>query len=110
MKNVALLSGGAMFFVMPVLAQADYAGADALDTLQGILTGNIGLTIGLAILVLGLITLITGKASAGLVMIIGGALITLSPGIFNGVRTMVYGVVSQFANGNTTTVDSSVGY
>ena len=94
-----------------VYAQADYAGSNALDTFQGMLTGNIGLTIGLGIMVLGLFTIVVGgKTAPGLVMIIGGALLTMSPGIFNGVRSMLYGVVSQFADGSTTTVDSNPSY
>lgn len=91
-------------------AQAQYAGIDALTTLQDMLTGNIGLTLGLGIMVIGLLTIITGKAAAGLIMILGGALLTMSPGIFNGVRSMVYGVVAQFADGNTTSVDPTPSY
>lgn len=92
-------------------AQAEYAGADALSAFQDALTGNIGLTLGLAIVVIGLLTVVVGgKAGAGLLMILGGALLTLSPGIFNGVRNMVFGVVSQFADGNTTTVDPNPRY
>lgn len=91
-------------------AQASYAGGEALMTFQDMLTGNIGLTIGLGIMVIGLLTMVMGKAGAGLVMILGGALFTMSPGIFNGVRNALYGVVSQFADGNTTSVDRNPSY
>ena len=76
------------------------AGSAAKSTLENILTGNIGLLLGLGITVLGLWTWIIGqKTGAGIVMIIGGVLITLAPGLFNGVRSMASNVVDQFSDG-----------
>jgi uncharacterized membrane protein len=95
----------------PAFAQADQAGDAALSTLEDVVTGNIGLLIGLGIMITGLLTWIfSGKAAAGITMIIGGALFTMSPGIFNGVRNMIYGIVEQFGDGSATTVNTSSPY
>jgi len=87
-------------------SDASSSGAEAKATLEGILTGNIGLFLGLGITVLGLWTWIIGqKTGAGIIMIIGGVLLTLAPGLFNGVREMAGGVVNQFSgDGGTSEV------
>lgn len=100
---IALL---ALVAVDPVFAQADTAGAEAKETLENVITGNIGLLLGLGITILGLWTwIICQKTGAGIVMIIGGVLLTLAPGLFNGARSMVSGVVDQFSDGNMDTVE-----
>lgn len=97
----------ALMAAQPALAQnAGSAGATALSTLTDAVTGNLGLLLGLGITILGLWTWIIGqKTGAGIVMIIGGVLLTLAPGLFNGARKMVGGVVDQFSGGQTDTVD-----
>lgn len=86
---------------------ASQSGGVALSTLTGVVTGNIGLMLGLGITVLGLWTWIIGqKTGAGIVMILGGVLLTLAPGLFNGARNMAAGVVGQFG-GNTSTVSQN---
>ncbi len=81
-------------------AQAGEAGGNLLDTLTGLVTGNVGLFIGLAIVVLGLWTwIIKQETGAGITMIIGGVLITLAPGIFNGARGFVNNALSTFSGG-----------
>jgi hypothetical protein len=90
-------------------AQGDAAnaGTNLVNTLQGIITGQIGLFIGLAIVVLGLWTwIIKQETGAGITMIIGGVLITLAPGIFNGVQEFAAGVVGEFSGGDNDTVSS----
>lgn len=79
------------------------SGKDLLDTLQGAITGNIGLFIGLLIVILGLWTwIIKQETGAGITMIIGGVLITLAPGIFTGMRNMAGGVVRSFGGTDVT--------
>lgn len=88
---------------------ASTAGGDAVATLVGAITGNIGLLIGLAITVAGLWTWIIGqKTAAGLTMVIGGVLLTMAPGLFKGVRDVAVGVVGQFGDG-AYDVDSNQG-
>ncbi|MBI1308527.1 MAG: hypothetical protein GC129_01535 [Proteobacteria bacterium] len=80
------------------------AGNTILGTLQDSITGSIGFFIGLAITILGLWTwIVKQETGAGIVMIIGGVLITLVPGIFNGMHDLASGVLTQFG-GSTTTV------
>ncbi|PZP39337.1 MAG: hypothetical protein DI585_04470 [Pseudomonas fluorescens] len=92
-------------FADPAFAQAtgsaggaaSGAGSAATATLIGVITGNIGLLIGLGVTLLGLWTWIIGqKTGAGLTMIVGGVLITMAPGLFNGVRSMATGVMENF--------------
>ena len=88
-------------------AQADKAGAEALYTFEEIITGNIGMLAGLAILVIGLLTAtVGGSPKSGLLMMLGGVLLTFAPGIFNGVYEILYGVIDQFSGGNPQTVRS----
>lgn len=94
-------------FSNPALAQAADAGDNMLAALEQSLTGHIGFFIGLGITVLGLWTwIIKQETGAGITMIIGGVLITLVPGIFNGVHDVMEGVVDTFSgDGNVTTVN-----
>ncbi|MCA3244238.1 MAG: TrbC/VirB2 family protein [Alphaproteobacteria bacterium] len=95
------------FLADPALAQSGNvsgAGSNLLNTLQTAITGNLGLFIGLAIVVLGLWTwIIRQETGAGITMIIGGVVITLAPGLFNGVRTFMGEAISGFG-GNVNTV------
>ncbi len=101
------------FLADPALAQGGNvtnAGQGLLNTLQTAITGNIGLFIGLAIVILGLWTwIIKQETGAGITMIIGGVLITLAPGLFNGVRSFVGNAMQGFG-GNVRTVDPNVNF
>jgi hypothetical protein len=105
MAAMALMT---VVMVEPALAQtASSAGATAKSTLENAVTGNLGLILGLGITIAGLWTWIIGqKTAAGLTMVLGGVLLTLAPGLFNGARKMVGGVVDQFSGSNTETVDA----
>lgn len=82
---------------------ASTAGDSLKDTFLGVVTGNLGLVVGLAIAFLGLWTWIVGQeAFAGIIMIIGGILLTMLPGIFKGFRGFVTPVVNEFATGDDT--------
>ena len=111
MEKRNILFGLTAATLMLVMAQSGIAqdaagaGSTALGTLQEAITGNIGLILGLGITVMGLWTWIVGqKTGAGLTMVVGGVLITLAPGLFNGARTMMGGVINQFSGGNATAV------
>lgn len=99
---VALLAASA---IDPSFAQnsAGSAGANALQSLQDAVVGNIGFFIGLGVTLLGLWTwIIKQETGAGIVMIIGGVLITMTPSIFNGAQDFIGGVVNGFSGGNNT--------
>ncbi len=94
-------------FAQESTASSGQAGGNLLTTLQTVLTGNIGLFIGLFVVVLGLWTwVINQETGAGITMIIGGVLITLAPGIFNGVRDFSANIVGGFG-GNAFQVDTT---
>ena len=114
MKLQTIFAVAAALLLTVVLADASFAatatgaagaGNTALSTLTGAITGNIGLLIGLGLAVGGLWTWIVGQnTAAGLTMIAGGILLTLSPGIFNGMSRIVAPVVNTFSGSNTDTV------
>lgn len=81
----------------------NYSSTNYLETLQGMLNGNIGFAIGLLMVVAGIITVAVKKESgAGFLMIIGGALITLSPGVFNATRVFLADILSNVGGAETT--------
>ena len=88
-----------ILFINASHAQAAGAGENLYNTLRDAIGGNIGFFIGLAVCILGLWTwIIKQETGAGILMIIGGVLITLAPSIFTGTRGFVGGVVEQFAS------------
>jgi type IV secretory pathway VirB2 component (pilin) len=108
--SIATLAFATLMFIDPAFAQAVspaggaafQSGNQALQTLQGTITGNIGFLIGLAIAFFGVWTWIVNQnTGAGILMIIGGVLITMVPQIFTGAQSLVSGVVGQFSGGRT---------
>jgi type IV secretory pathway VirB2 component (pilin) len=108
--SVATLALAALLLIEPTFAQAVspaggaafQSGNTALQTLQGTITGNIGFLIGLAIAFFGVWTwIVQQNTGAGILMIIGGVLITMVPQIFTGAQSLVSGVVGQFSGGQT---------
>ncbi|MCP5405697.1 MAG: hypothetical protein H6922_05705 [Pseudomonadaceae bacterium] len=76
------------------------AGQTVLNQIIGAITGNIGLIIGLVLAILGIWTwVVKQETAAGIMLIIGGVLITVSPGVFNTLRSMVNPVVDAAASG-----------
>ncbi len=61
-------------------------GAVELDLLVTILTGNIGLFLGLAVTIMGIIIFVKGDTGGAVFTVILGVLITMAPGVYNGLR------------------------
>lgn len=101
--SLALVAG----FVMIGLdanAAAGEAGGKLLSTVQDAITGNLGLVIGLALAILGIWTwVVKQETAAGIFLIIGGVLITISPGVFNSIRSFVDPVVEAAGSSLTDT-------
>lgn len=99
--SLFLLAAGSLMLLAaanPAFAQAAAAGGNLVSTFEDAITGNIGFFIGLAVTLIGLWTwIIKQETGAGIVMIIGGVLITLVPDIFDGMTDVVRGVVTQFS-------------
>lgn len=70
-------------------------GAVELSLIERVLTGNIGLGIGLIVTILGIVTIIKGRMGGGLFLIVMGVLITVMPGVYNGVREVSCAVASS---------------
>jgi type IV secretory pathway VirB2 component (pilin) len=82
---------------------ASQVGSDFFDSLQGMITGNIGFFIGLLVTVLGIWTwVIKQQTGAGVTMILGGVLITLAPGLFNSARNFAASAL-ETVNADTNT-------
>jgi type IV secretory pathway VirB2 component (pilin) len=91
-------------------ADTTNAGRGLLDSLTQLITGQLGLFIGLFIVILGLWTwIIKQETGAGITMIIGGVLITLAPGIFNGARSFAENAINTFSGGANNKVQVGVG-
>lgn len=78
---VALLVGAATAFA----ATGDPGNAE-MNLVVAIFTGNIGLVIGLAITIMGIFQFVKGDTGGALYTIVLGVLITMLPGIYNGLR------------------------
>lgn len=110
------LTAGLALVADPALAQgagttttAGGAGSNVLSGIQGAITGNIGLFIGLALAILGIWTwVVKQETAAGIMLIIGGVLITISPGVFNTIRGVVDGVVQTTSGNNVRTVQGPI--
>ncbi len=63
-------------------------GAAELQLLEKIFTGNIGLTLGLIVAAVGIFTFVNGNIIGGIIMVVLGVLITLLPGVYNGLRAL----------------------
>lgn len=99
--SITALALAAVLLSEPTFAQgtgaAGTAGSTAFNTFQSAITGNIGFLIGLAIAFFGVWTwIVQQNTGAGILMIIGGVLITMVPSLFNGARNFVGGVVGSF--------------
>lgn len=83
------------------------AGGSVLTAIEGAVTGNIGLVIGLVLAILGLWTwIVKQETAAGIVMIIGGVLITVAPGIFDTARDIIGPIIGTAdADNDALTVD-----
>jgi len=78
----ALLLGAATGYAQT----GDAAGAVELKLVQIIFTGNIGLFLGLAITIMGIIMFVQGDTGGAVFTVILGVLITMLPGVYNGLR------------------------
>jgi type IV secretory pathway VirB2 component (pilin) len=78
------------------LAATD-AGGSLLTDINNMLGGSVGTIAGLGIAVLGLYMWLVQQASWGIVMIIGGVLITIFPQVFTGLKSGVTKAVATSA-------------
>lgn len=82
-----------------VTGTANTAGESVVQQMIGAMTGNIGLLLGLGLAILGIWTwVVKQETAAGIFLIIGGVLLTVSPAVFNTIGSMV-GPIVQGASG-----------
>ncbi len=115
MQKRNLMLGIAAAAVLTLTAQAGIAqdggqvGASFFGSLQTMIVGNIGFFLGLLLAVWGIwVWVVQQKTGAGVMMIIGGVLITLTPSLFNSVRNLA-GSALQTVNGGGNKVQTGVG-
>jgi hypothetical protein len=89
MVLTALLTGA----VFSVWAEPSAVGSLEVNLLETILTGNLGLILGLAVTILGIFRIAMGKMGDGITLCIVGVLIVLTPGVYNGIRLIVDPIV-----------------
>lgn len=94
------LVAGLMLIGADAFAAADStaagAGQTVLTSIQGAITGNLGLVLGLGLAILGIWTwVVKQETGAGIFLIIGGVLITIAPGVFNTIGSFVAPIVRQ---------------
>jgi hypothetical protein len=74
----------------PAFAQYSTAGQSVLDAINGILNSPVMLILGLGLAVIGVWTwLVKQETMAGILMIVGGVVLTGIPAIFRGTTTVV---------------------
>lgn len=85
-----------IFLMSPAVALAASAGEAELNVIEGLLTGNIGLAIGLIITVWGLFkTFVNGETGGGILLLVCGVLLTIFPGVFNAAGKTIYPIVQN---------------
>jgi hypothetical protein len=87
------------YLVLPTAALAQAAvGAPELALVQGMLSGNYGLLIGLGTAFAGVYKLAAkADAKGGILLILLGVLFTVAPGIYNGTRLIVCPIAKSLA-------------
>lgn len=100
MSRNAIFTLGLVAILVMIGADAD--AASIKDTVQGWVTGNIGLAIGLILAVFGIWTwVVKQETMAGIFLIIGGVLITIAPGVMNTMSSFINPITSGFGGSNT---------
>jgi hypothetical protein len=102
--TLALVAGLALVGSNAFADGASDAGNTVLTTIEQAITGNIGLVIGLVLAILGIWTwVVKQETAAGIMLIIGGVLITVAPGVFNTLGGIVAPIVKVAGGGDATT-------
>lgn len=98
MVTIALLCGALLF---PLAAFAQEAGAAEVALVTMMLTGPLGLALGLAVVVLGIWQFVQQNNGAAIMLVIAGVLIGLAPGIYNGAHAVVCPIMSALGSSKT---------
>lgn len=69
--------------LLPVCGFAQAAGQAEADILQGLISGNVGLLMGLIIGAIGAWTFFIKGQAWGIIMLLGGVILTAFPSLFN---------------------------
>lgn len=87
---------GCWLLLLPMLGFAQGAGGIELSAIEQLLTGNLGLAIGLLIAVWGIWKMaVDGEVGGGIFIIICGVLLTVFPGVFNSALAVVTPLVQS---------------
>lgn len=106
MLGLAAVAAMTLTAVEPTFATTSGAdvGSSFFDSLTGMITGNIGFFLGLLLAVWGIwVWVVQQKTGPGVMMIIGGVLITLTPSLFTSVRNLAGNALAT-VNGGANTI------
>lgn len=91
-----------LFTGILVMAGSEANAAPLYETVRDLITGNLGFLIGLLLAVWGIWTwVVKQETMAGILMIVGGVLITISPGVMNFMSSLVNPVTGLGASSLT---------
>ncbi|RYG60785.1 MAG: hypothetical protein EON60_05900 [Alphaproteobacteria bacterium] len=112
MLGVAAVAAMSLALTAPAFAQTSGSelGSSFFESLTGAITGNIGFFLGLLLAVWGIwVWVVQQKTGAGVMMIIGGVLITLTPSLFTSIRNFAGNALST-VNGGSNTVTKGAAF
>ncbi len=88
-SNLLALLCGAFALLAGLGFTDDAIGGAEVKLLTMVLTGPLGLALGLAVVAMGIWQFAQQNNGVAITMVLAGVLITLAPGIYNGARTVV---------------------
>ena len=88
-KTLAICAALLLSAASAYAAEASDVGAAEVKLLVNIFTGNIGLVIGLIVTIMGVFMFIKGDSGGAVYVVVLGVLITMLPGIYNGLRIIL---------------------
>lgn len=96
--KISILIG--IMLAAPLAAFSADAGDAELKILEDLVTGNIGLAIGLILAVWGLWkAVVSGETGSGLLLLVCGVLLTLFPGVFDTAASIVKPIAQTLTGG-----------
>ncbi len=100
------------FIMCLILLSGDAAAAvgekgaeNVITAITGAVTGRIGLVVGLVLAIFGIWTwVVKQETAAGIMLIVGGVLFTVSPAVYNAIAGVVAPIVADAGGGDVTKV------
>lgn len=98
---LALLCGALLLPLVGFAEECTAAGCAEVQLVTMMLTGPLGMALGLAVVTLGIWQFVQQNNGAAIMLVIAGVLITLAPGIYNGAHAVVCPIMSALGSSKT---------